>query len=148
MFSTLTHTYPLSPSLCLSTCIYRVLSFKYEQRRLTTAIYSVVKTKLGNVKGVKRNTIWGGSYYSFEKIPFAKPPLGELRFRAPEPAEPWERELDCTSPGEKPLQTHPFFRKFAGSEDCLYLNVYAKDVSNCSRQLLVSNHLLLLFIRV
>ncbi|XP_032289545.1 esterase B1 isoform X1 [Drosophila virilis] len=108
--------------------VQKVLSFKYEQRRLTTAIYSVVKTKLGNVKGVKRNTIWGGSYYSFEKIPFAKPPLGELRFRAPEPAEPWERELDCTSPGEKPLQTHPFFRKFAGSEDCLYLNVYAKDL--------------------
>ncbi|EDW14174.1 esterase B1 isoform X2 [Drosophila mojavensis] len=107
---------------------FKVLSFKYEQRRLTTAIYSVVKTQLGSVRGVKRNTIWGGSYYSFEKIPFAKPPLGELRFKAPEPVEPWERELDCTSPGDKPLQTHPFFRKFAGSEDCLYLNVYAKDL--------------------
>lgn len=107
---------------------FKVLSFKYEQRRLTTAIYSVVKTQLGSVRGVKRNTIWGGSYYSFEKIPFAKPPVGELRFRAPEPAEPWDRELDCTSPGEKSMQTHVFFSKFAGSEDCLYLNVYAKDL--------------------
>ncbi|XP_030373447.1 esterase B1 [Scaptodrosophila lebanonensis] len=107
---------------------FKVLSFKYDQRKLTTTIFSVVKTKLGAVRGVKRNTIWGGSYYSFEKIPFAKPPLGELRFRAPEAAEPWERELDCTSVGEKPLQTHMFFRKYAGSEDCLYLNVYAKDL--------------------
>ncbi|XP_046869506.1 esterase B1 isoform X1 [Drosophila willistoni] len=106
----------------------KVLSFKYEQRKLTTAIYSVVKTKLGTVRGVKRNTIWGDSYYSFEKIPFAKPPVGELRFKAPEPIEPWDRELDCTSPADKPLQTHMLFRKFAGSEDCLYLNVYAKDL--------------------
>lgn len=96
---------------------------------MASGIYSVVKTKLGPVRGEKRNTIWGGTYYSFEKIPFAKPPLGELRFKAPEPVEPWDRELDCTSAAEKPLQTHMFFKKFAGSEDCLYLNVYAKDVS-------------------
>ncbi|KAH8358452.1 hypothetical protein KR093_000393, partial [Drosophila rubida] len=115
-------------ALPLALLLYRVLSFKFEQRRLTTSLYSVVKTKLGAVRGVKRHTIWGGSYVSFEKIPFAKPPLGELRFRAPEPVEPWERELDCTSSGEKPLQTHMFFSKFAGTEDCLYLNVYAKDL--------------------
>ncbi|XP_070138268.1 esterase B1 isoform X1 [Drosophila bipectinata] len=108
--------------------IQQVLSFKYEQRKLATAIYSVVKTKLGPVRGVKRNTIWGGSYLSFEKIPFAKPPVGELRFKAPVPVESWDRELDCTSAAEKPLQTHMFFRKFAGSEDCLYLNVYTKDL--------------------
>nr|XP_017013141.2 esterase B1 isoform X1 [Drosophila takahashii] len=107
---------------------FKVLSFKYEQRKLATTIYSVIKTKLGPVRGVKRNTIWGGSYFSFEKIPFAKPPLGDLRFKAPEPVEPWDRELDCTSAAEKPLQTHPFFRKYAGSEDCLYLNVYVKDL--------------------
>ncbi|KAH8312508.1 hypothetical protein KR044_011128, partial [Drosophila immigrans] len=119
---------PLSLSPALSVSLYRVLSFKFEQRRLTTSLFSVVKTKLGAVRGVKRNTIWGGSYISFEKIPFAKPPVGELRFRAPEPVEPWDRELDCTSSGEKPLQTHMFFSKFAGTEDCLYLNVYVKDL--------------------
>lgn len=111
------------------TLIYRVLAFKLEQRRLTTSIYSVVKTGLGSVRGIKRKTIWGDYYFSFEKIPFAKPPLGELRFKAPVPAEPWECELDCTAAGNKPLQTYPLFSKFTGNEDCLYLNVYAKDVS-------------------
>ncbi|XP_032579064.1 esterase B1 isoform X1 [Drosophila sechellia] len=105
-----------------------VISFKYEQRKLATAIYSVIKTKSGPVRGVKRNTIWGGSYFSFEKIPFAKPPVGDLRFKAPVAVEPWDKELDCTSPADKPLQTHMFFRKYAGSEDCLYLNVYVKDL--------------------
>ncbi|KAH8420683.1 hypothetical protein KR222_000536 [Zaprionus bogoriensis] len=108
--------------------IARVLAFKFEQRRLATSIYSVVKTKLGKVRGVKRKTIWGDHYYSFERIPFAKPPLGELRFKAPVPAEPWEVELDCTSPTNKPLQTYPLFSKYTGSEDCLYLNVYANDL--------------------
>lgn len=111
------------------TLVYRVISFKLHQRRLTTTIYSVVKTPLGNVRGVRRKTIWGDYYYSFERIPFAKPPVGDLRFRAPVPIGKWDRELDCTGPGQKPMQTYPLFSKFTGSEDCLYLNVYANEVS-------------------
>lgn len=74
-------------------------------------------------------SVWGNEYYSFERIPFAKPPLGELRFRAPEPAEPWEGTLDCTGPANKPVQSNIFFKKYMGSEDCLYLNVFTTDVS-------------------
>ena len=66
-------------------------------------------------------------------IPFARPPLGDLRWRAPEPPEPWPGTLEAVSYGSSCVQ-------FAGprtasdgtpagepmgSEDCLYLNVYA-----------------------
>ncbi|XP_053969307.1 esterase B1 isoform X1 [Anastrepha ludens] len=108
---------------------FKVLEFKYHQSKYTTSIYEVVKTTKGQVKGVKRLTIWGDSYFSFERIPFAKPPVGELRFRAPKPAEPWNGILDGTGPAEKPLQTYALFRKYKGSEDCLYLNVFTKNIN-------------------
>ncbi|XP_036329337.1 esterase B1 [Rhagoletis pomonella] len=108
---------------------FRVISFRYEQNKHTTNIYEVAKTTKGEIKGVKRLTIWGDSYFSFERIPFAKPPLGELRFRAPVPAEPWQGVLDGTGPAEKPLQSNVIFRKYKGSEDCLYLNVFTKNIN-------------------
>ncbi|XP_067614371.1 uncharacterized protein [Eurosta solidaginis] len=107
---------------------YRVLEFKYEQNKHTTNIYEVVTTTKGDVKGVKRLTIWGDDYFSFEGIPYAKPPLGKLRFRAPQPAEPWDGVWDGTKPAEQPLQTYMLFRKYKGSEDCLYLNVFTKSI--------------------
>ena len=38
----------------------------------------------------------------FRGIPYAKPPIGELRFRAPEPVEPWEGVLECKDFGPIP----------------------------------------------
>lgn len=67
-------------------------------------------------------------YYAFEGIPYAKPPLGDLRFRAPQPPEPWNGVLDCLHYKSKPLQIDMLRRIICGSEDCLYLNVYAKKV--------------------
>ena len=62
-------------------------------------------------------------------IPFAKPPVGDLRWRAPEDPEPWEgirpakeRPPECIQPKfDPPLTIQP---ETIGSEDCLYLNVY------------------------
>ncbi|XP_060648967.1 esterase B1-like [Drosophila nasuta] len=107
---------------------FKTIGFRIHQFRQTTKIYTTVYTKLGAVRGVTRNTNWGGNYLSFEKIPYGKPPVGKLRFRAPEPVEPWAHELDCTSSGDKPLQKHSLFNWSAGTEDCLYLNVYAKNI--------------------
>jgi len=84
---------------------------------------------LGQIKGVERLSLYDDTYYSFEKIPFAKPPLGELRFKAPVPAESWSGVLDCTHYAEKPTQRNLQTRVIEGAEDCLYLNVYPKKVS-------------------
>lgn len=83
---------------------------------------------VGQIKGVKRLSLYDDPYFSFEKIPFAKPPLGELRFRAPVPADPWSGVLDCTHYAEKPTQRGLLTREIEGGEDCLYLNVYSKQV--------------------
>lgn len=105
-----------------------MVDFKVQQRRYRTSEKMIVSTTYGPIKGVKRKSIYGECYYSFEGIPFAKAPLGELRFKAPQPPEPWEEVRSCTSVGAKPLQKHFVFQLTDGSEDCLYLNVYTKNV--------------------
>lgn len=107
---------------------FRTLDFKYHQYRLTTNETVVADTEYGKVKGVKRMSIYDDPYYSFEKIPFAQPPLGELRFKAPQRPTPWTDVRDCTHFGPKPYQKE-IGSKIEGSEDCLYLNVYTNNVS-------------------
>ncbi|XP_030374229.1 uncharacterized protein LOC115623826 [Scaptodrosophila lebanonensis] len=85
---------------------------------------------LGQIRGVKRLTIYDDDYYSFERLPFAKPPIGELRFKAPQPAGGWQGVLDCTNYAAKPVQKGLLTGKIEGSEDCLYLNVYAKRLNS------------------
>ncbi|XP_054081431.1 esterase B1-like, partial [Zeugodacus cucurbitae] len=62
---------------------------------ISTNETAVIDTEFGKVKGVKRRIIYDVPYYSFEGIPYAKPPFGELRFKAPERPEPWDGVLDC-----------------------------------------------------
>ncbi|EDW14175.2 esterase B1 [Drosophila mojavensis] len=106
----------------------KMVDFKVQQRRYRTSEKTVVSTTYGPIKGVKRKSIYGQSYFSFERIPFAKPPLGELRYKAPQPPDIWTEVKSCTSQGPKPLQKHFVFEMTDGSEDCLYLNVYTKNL--------------------
>lgn len=106
----------------------RLAFHKLQQRRLATNETNIIDISDGKVKGVKRNTIYNDTYHSFEGIPFAKPPIGDLRFKAPQPCDPWEGVRDCSSAGKKPLQQHIIFGMPEGSEDCLYLNVYTKKL--------------------
>lgn len=88
-----------------------------------------ISLPIGQVRGVKRRSFYDDDYYSFERLPFGKPPVGELRFKAPVPAEPWSGVLDCTHFADKPVQKGLLTGIIEGSEDCLYLNVYAKQVT-------------------
>lgn len=65
-------------------------------------------------------------------IPFAAPPVGDLRWRAPQPPEPWEGVREAIAPGnvcpQKPSPLAGAGRDAppsVGAEDCLYLNVWA-----------------------
>lgn len=91
----------------------------------------LAQTTLGIVRGKCNTSIYDDNYYSFERIPFAQPPLGALRFKAPIAATAWQGVLDCTQKAEKPLQKNARSNEIEGAEDCLYLNIYAKKVSNC-----------------
>lgn len=82
----------------------------------------------GSIRGIKRKTLYDDDdYYSFEGIPYGQPPVGDLRFKAPLPAQSWSGVKECSDFNVKPMQKN-YQGELEGSEDCLYLNVYAKKV--------------------
>jgi len=100
-----------------------------------------VDTRLGQVRGLDN----GGSQ-AFLGIPFAAPPVGELRWRPPQPAGPWSGVLDAT---QYPQRSHqPPFPATLGSrvnpgemsEDMLYLNVWTPGADGRRRPVLVYIH--------
>lgn len=93
---------------------------------------TLIETKSGPIKGLIKTSLLGDPYYSFQKIPYAKTPIGDLRFRAPVPVEPWTTVLDATKEGPVPFYARAHFEGLTQSEDCLHLNVYSKNVTNLS----------------
>ncbi|NP_001180223.1 juvenile hormone esterase precursor [Tribolium castaneum] len=91
-----------------------------------TPSHPLVYTKYGSVIGSVEYSRNSRAYMSFKGIPFAKPPVGDLRFKAPEPPEPWNFSINGTKDAPFCIQKNYFFSnpKVEGSEDCLYLNVY------------------------
>jgi len=90
----------------------------------------VVKTNYGAVKGVSRKSVLGEQYLSFRGIPFARAPIGELRFRDPQPVEPWTHTLDATKQGPTAFGLDFVTMRLneGCSEDCLTLNIYTKNI--------------------
>ncbi|XP_069668717.1 esterase FE4-like isoform X2 [Periplaneta americana] len=80
--------------------------------------------KQGALKGKLKITKRGFKYYSFSGIPYARPPIGPLRFKAPLPPEPWTGVRDACKEGNISLQKDLMLQAIRGSEDCLFLNVY------------------------
>ena len=83
----------------------------------------------GDVEGIAD----GSDLAIFKAIPYAAPPVGELRWRAPQPAKAWEGVRVCDTFGPVPPQpTRPGRMEDVMNEDCLYLAVAtpAKSVSD------------------
>lgn len=91
----------------------------------------IVKTKFGQVRGVVEEDI-----LVFKGVPYAAPPVGGLRWKAPQDPASWEGVRDCDTYGPRPVQPTQgglFFEPWASdfyymgytaySEDCLYLNI-------------------------
>ncbi|MCA3752217.1 MAG: carboxylesterase family protein, partial [Phenylobacterium sp.] len=82
----------------------------------------VVQTRSGPVQATVR-----GDMLSYFAIPFAAPPVGDLRWRAPQPAARWTAPIAASKTASPCLQTGlaAAFRANNDSEDCLYLDVHA-----------------------
>ncbi len=84
-----------------------------------------VKTANGAVNGTLGED---GTIRIYRGIPFAAPPVGELRWREPQPAANWKGVRDGSEFGSRCTQARVYadmvFRDKGGSEDCLYLNVW------------------------
>ncbi|MBM3132350.1 MAG: carboxylesterase family protein, partial [Chloroflexi bacterium] len=80
-----------------------------------------VKTNYGSVKGFPDES----ETWVWKAIPFAKSPVGELRWKAPRDPDPWEGVMEKTEFCSPCMQYNALGgRSMLGSEDCLYLNVW------------------------
>ncbi|XP_076248261.1 juvenile hormone esterase-like [Calliopsis andreniformis] len=89
----------------------------------------VIFTKSGTIRGEILETVWHSvPYSSFKGIPYAMPPLGNLRFKPPIPAQPWRGVLSVTKDPNTCPQVDINYG-YIGDEDCLYLNVYTPETN-------------------
>jgi para-nitrobenzyl esterase len=96
----------------------------------------VVHTVAGDVAGIAT-----GSAVEWRAIPFAAPPVGQLRWRPPEPPEAWTGVRLSTDFAPQCLQLGDTATSTEGSEDCLYLNVFAPVGTTVADDLPVMVHL-------
>ncbi|MFC4260802.1 carboxylesterase/lipase family protein [Marinobacter lacisalsi] len=96
---------------------------------------TVRSTQQGDVQGVEES--WG---LSFKGIPYAQPPVGDLRYAAPVPAEPWTETLSADSFGGSCIQPQSTFGAATATEDCLYLNVYQPEDADGTNAVMVWIH--------
>lgn len=84
-----------------------------------------VMTQQGLVEGFADEQ---GMLKMYLGVPFAAAPVGDLRWKAPQPAAPWEGVREAKDFGPDPMQKNVFgdmnFRGNGRSEDCLYLNIW------------------------
>ena len=107
---------------------------------LVTGIHAqTVTTEFGQIQGSMN-----GSVYQFLGIPFAKPPVDSLRWRAPQNPDAWPGILNTTS--FPPVCPQKSFDQggtndtIIGNEDCLYLNVWTPQISAQNLPVLVFIH--------
>lgn len=90
-----------------------------------------VKTANGVVEGTGKQK---SGVRMFKGVPYAQPPVGDLRWKPPQPAKNWSGVRDATKFGPRCMQQPVFndmvFRSDGMSEDCLYLNVWTPANNN------------------
>lgn len=99
----------------------------------------VVSTQYGDVQGTMN-----GAVHQFLGIPFAKPPVGELRWKAPQAPDAWTQTLNANA--FAPVCPQKTFTQgqtngvIAGNEDCLYLNIWTPQTGAAGKAVMVFIH--------
>lgn len=122
--------------LCICACVFN----------LVQAVDPEVETTSGRIRGYSQ-TISNKNVNTYLGIPFAEPPVNDLRFKRPEPVKNWTETLECKTLSNCCPQTK--FTTFVGtagekgeeqwnyntniSEDCLYLNLWVPSVTTGSK---------------
>ncbi len=100
---------------------------------------ATASTNAGELRGVSDET-----GISFKGVPYAAPPVGNLRFRPPQAVTPWEGVRDaltlgpsCPQPGNRPPG---WPQEHAEDEDCLYLNIWTPALDDGARPVMFWIH--------
>jgi len=101
-----------------------LISFSFNRSHPDLPVSTQVKTANGTVEGILEKS----GVISFKGIPFGAPPVGEFRWREPQPVKNWDGVLKADHFGPRAMQTAVFgdmgFNSDGMKEDCLYLNVW------------------------
>jgi para-nitrobenzyl esterase len=106
-----------------------LLATSFASFKTSTDDLSVIKTDAGLISGTVKDGI-----HVFKGVPFAAPPVGPLRWKAPQPVQSWTGVKACDQFSASPMQAKPapfsmwseefLIPKEPISEDCLYLNIW------------------------
>ncbi len=118
-------------AICLVLASVTALFYSFIAPNQTRKNSDTIRIETGLVSGVKSES---SDVVAYKGIPFAAPPVGDLRWKAPQPAQPWQGVKKCDTFGPSPMQAKPVpFMVYTSeflipekpmSEDCLYLNVW------------------------
>ena len=104
-------------AMTMAVCCFSACTQKAEDVTLQ------VKTQYGVLEGFEEDGV-----KKFLGVPFAQAPVGELRWKAPQPVQAWEGIREAKAFSDDPMQLNVFgdmnFRGSGRSEDCLYLNIW------------------------
>jgi len=124
--------------LCMAGLFY---SFKISRN---IVLPGIIKVDGGAISGFPSQE---GDVVAFKGIPFAAPPVGNLRWKAPQPVIPWSGVKNCADFGPSPMQNKPvpfgvYTKEFLIpeqpiSENCLYLNVWTKTTGAAKKPVFV-----------
>src|SRR5258706_8677893 len=107
------------------------------QNGMQTSSPTIITTQNGTVEGA----IEPSGVFSFKGIPFAAPPVGNLRWKEPQPVNNWEGIRQAKQFAANGIQYNIFgdmnFRSTGMNEDCLYLNVWTPPGKNKGLPVLV-----------
>jgi para-nitrobenzyl esterase len=101
----------------------------------------IARTALGDVIGARADGV-----VRFHAVPYARPPLGALRFAPPKPPAPWDKQIDARTPGPIAPQPPSRLRLAMGdftraqSEDCLTLHIATPAADDARRPVIVWLH--------
>ncbi|XP_018401574.1 PREDICTED: esterase E4-like [Cyphomyrmex costatus] len=112
-------------------CVFMFLLILVDGLFMDSQNRLLVNTKWGLFHGKLSRTIRDRTVANFLGIPYALPPVGDLRFRSPQRwNHTWTKIRNATNDGPKCIQTDMKTSKVIGSEDCLYLNIFIPYISD------------------
>ena len=120
-----------TPPRIILLCLIALVSFAFVMTRNVVDRFDIINVEGGKISGTKNKK---GDVNIFKGIPFAAPPIGDLRWKAPAPVKAWSGVKECKAFGPSPMQGKPTpFMVYTPeflipeepiSEDCLHLNVW------------------------